>query len=66
MQSCYNLISQSSYIFQAMTVHHQAVSCRTQASRYNVCPRMYGVMVNHQCVLYKSWSSYTVVETPLW
>jgi len=37
MQSCYNSILQNvRYMFRAMTVHDQKVSCSTQALWYNV------------------------------
>jgi len=46
MRFCYNSISQELlYICPAMQLHHQAVSCRTQALQYNVmskCEWCYG------------------------
>jgi hypothetical protein len=50
-----------------MTVHHQKVSCRIQALWYNVLSKyIYGIMVNHQCVLYIEWHRHREVEAALW
>lgn len=45
-----------------MKFHPQEVSCTTQSLIYIVlCPSVFGVMVNHQCVLYVGWSRYTEI-----
>jgi len=46
MHCCYDLILQNFfYMFQAMTFHHQKVSCKIQALRYNVISGIYGPVV---------------------
>jgi len=54
-------------MFRAMKVHRQEVSCRTQASCYNVMSRCKnGTAVTHQYMLCTEWGRYRAVEAALW
>ena len=47
--------------------HYYEVSCRKQVLWYvMLCPSIYGIMVNHKCVLYTEWGRYSAVKAVLW